>query len=303
MSFIITGANSGLGLEAAVQLAKLEDTVHVVITTRSQGKADEAVEKLVAATGRHKEFFSSLIIDMNDKDSCLMAAEAAPAKIQGVILNAGGWGSDTVLPTGVIEEFSMNVYGHAVFLEALLLKNKLSKNSRVVLAGSFAVLGSMAAPRPKVKDVGDIKEWASYMDGSGYKKYDQGVCYGYTKLIGTLYIAKLAREHPEISFYTVSPGACTGTNGHSGAKGCMKSFIPITLKLMQWLGKAHSVQDGAARFVAGVTGNDFPFPSGTFVGSIKGMTGEVGNQAERWDIFANHQAQDAATDALRSFME
>eukprot|EP01006_Ploeotia_vitrea_P062702 TRINITY_DN84258_c0_g1_i1.p1 TRINITY_DN84258_c0_g1~~TRINITY_DN84258_c0_g1_i1.p1 ORF type:complete len:315 (-),score=121.39 TRINITY_DN84258_c0_g1_i1:74-1018(-) len=307
MSIIITGANSGLGFETARQLAKLDADAGVrklIITARSQSKADGAIESLVEQTGRPRDFFSSLVIETNDLDMCRAAAEAAPADLKGVILNAGGWGSDEVLPTGVMHAFGQNVLGHAVLVEELLAKNKLPKGARVVFVGSFAARGSDAVglPRPVVKDVTDSKEWAGYMDGSGFEKYDQGTSYQYTKAIGALYMGKLAREHPDVLFFTVSPGACTDTNGHTNAKGFMRYVIPLSLKIMRWMGRAQSAADGSRRFVQAVTGRDFPFASGTFVGSKQGMIGELGDQAAHWDVFANEQAQDAATEALRVFI-
>jgi NAD(P)-dependent dehydrogenase (short-subunit alcohol dehydrogenase family) len=311
MSYIITGANSGLGFETAVQLAALKNidnadhkVEQVIITTRSQEKADKAIDKLVEKTQRPREFFSSLVFDTNDADACRAAAEAAPANVNGVVLNAGGWGTGQVLPTGVIHAFGMNVLGHAIFVEVLIDRNKLVQGGHVVFVGSFAALGTPFVPRPELKDVTDSKEWASYMDGTGYEKFDQGTCYGYTKLIGALYMGKLAHEYPQRRFYSVSPGACTNTNGVSAVNGIMKHIIPITLRIMSWFGKAHSVSDGARRLVRGVSGQDFAFENGAFVGSIKGMTGPVGDLAlTRWDVFANDQAQDAVTEALRSFMK
>jgi NAD(P)-dependent dehydrogenase (short-subunit alcohol dehydrogenase family) len=308
MSYIVTGANSGLGFVTAVQLATLENDAHikieqVIITTRSQEKADNAINELVEQTQRPREFFSSLVFDTNDADACRAAAEAAPDNVKGVVLNAGGWGTDEVLPTGVIHAFGMNVLGHAILVEELIAKNKLTQDGHVVFVGSFAALGtSLGVPRPEVKDVADSKEWASYMDGTGYDKFDQATCYGYTKLIGALYMGKLAREYPQRRFYAVSPGACTNTNGASSVNGFMKHMIPLTLRVMKWFGKAHTADDGARRFVRAVTGQDFPFENGAFVGSINGMTGPVGDVAAlHWDVFGNQQAQDAATEALRMF--
>lgn len=272
MSFVVTGANSGLGFEVARLLASEHgedtDVAKVIITTRSQAKADAAIERLIEATGRPRAFFSSLLFDVNDRMASEAAIEAAPAKVQGVLLNAGGWGTNEVLDSGMIDAFSKNMLGHAILVEGLLRTNKLKKNGRVVFAGSFAAVGTAAAiPRPDVKDPSDVKEWASYMDGSGYESFDQGTCYAYTKLIGSLYMSKLAREHPDRFFCTVSP------NGHSTANFAMRLIIPMSLKVMEWWGAAQSAEEGARRFGRGLAGKDFAFESGVFAGSKTGMVG------------------------------
>ena len=65
---LVTGANSGLGLEAAAQLADAGyDTV--IITARTEAKAQAAREELLARTG--KDVFETLRID-NDDLACFI---------------------------------------------------------------------------------------------------------------------------------------------------------------------------------------------------------------------------------------
>ena len=60
---LVTGANSGLGFEAARQLAELGYGT-VVLACRSRAKADAARAELVAATG--VDPFITLVVDVAD---------------------------------------------------------------------------------------------------------------------------------------------------------------------------------------------------------------------------------------------
>ena len=56
-------------------------------------------------------------------------------------------------------------------------------------------------------------ELATVIDGSYFagKKADFNLAFGQAKYIGALWMAYLARQHPDRRFITVSPGNTTGT--------------------------------------------------------------------------------------------
>jgi hypothetical protein len=56
-------------------------------------------------------------------------------------------------------------------------------------------------------------ELASVIDGSYFagKKTDPNLAFGQVKYIGALWMAYLARQHPDRRFITVSPGGTSGT--------------------------------------------------------------------------------------------
>ena len=90
---LVTGANSGLGFEAAAQLADAGFS-RVLITARTDAKAETARQDLEVRTGAH--VFEPVTLELNDLDSVYSAAERiidAGGHIDVLLLNAGVAGS------------------------------------------------------------------------------------------------------------------------------------------------------------------------------------------------------------------
>ena len=142
-SILITGANSGLGFEAARQFALREGVSRIVLACRNKARAQDALVQLESLTG--KKIFEILIVDVGDLESCRQAAENLNTKIDGIILNAGGGGGTDptkLTKDGVMFIFAINVLGH-VHLTDLLMKNgKLSRGGSVMYVASFAARGA-----------------------------------------------------------------------------------------------------------------------------------------------------------------
>ena len=130
--------------------------------------------------------------------------------------------------------------------------------------------GSLQAVRgvPKLRMKGptfvshSADELATVIDGSYFAgiKADFNLAFGQAKYIGALWMAYLARQHPDRRFVTVSPGNTTCTQGASD--------LPLPMRLaakyvMPTLGLAHKLDVGASkRLVDGVT--DPTLSSGVF---------------------------------------
>jgi len=71
---------------------------------------------------------------------------------------------------------------------------------------------------------------------------------------------------------------------------------------MELLGRAHSVDVGAKRYVD-VLLNSRDYKSGVWWGSKKGLTGELANQLEHWpEVIGNETAQDNPVTVVRKFL-
>src|ERR1700690_3478151 len=130
-------------------------------------------------------------------------------------MNAGGIGGKTPMDLtadGATYVFASNVLGHAVLLEALLAEDRLGEVA--VYAGSEAARGvpKMRMKRPSFVST-SADELATVIDGSYFadRKPDRNLAFGQAKYIGALWMAYLARKHPDRRFITVSPGNTTGT--------------------------------------------------------------------------------------------
>ena len=140
---LVTGATGGLGMETARQMGSQEDLgyTHVILSGRSQAKADAAV-RLVAETvpTRGEGFFSGVALDLNSPES----VQAAVADLAGrgqllhaLVFNAGYVPSERVLTDEDIEySMAATVIGHHRLLAGLLQANVLAPDCRIVFSGS-----------------------------------------------------------------------------------------------------------------------------------------------------------------------
>ncbi|MGJ8563333.1 MAG: SDR family NAD(P)-dependent oxidoreductase [Alphaproteobacteria bacterium] len=304
-TYLITGANSGLGFDAARQFALREGVSKVILACRNITRAEEALKKLEELTG--KEIFEILIVDVGDLKSCRQAAEKLDTKVDGVILNAGGGGGTEptkVTKDGVMFILGINVLGHVHFTDLIIENGKLSETGSVMYVASFAARGApeVRAAKPPIKE-GSIEEWTAVANGTKFDDRSSYTdIYGATKLMGALWTMSMARKHPKMRFMTIDPGMARGTSGTKS----MPFFQRLTMETAMWvmltLGRAHSVDVGANRYVDVMLNKD-DFTSGVWWGSKNGLTGKLANQVEHWpEIIGNDSAQDNANAVIHDFL-
>lgn len=302
-SVLITGANAGLGREAARQLALEKGIEKIYLGCRNMEKARAAKVALEAETGR--QIFEIILMDVSDPGSVRKAVAGMAAPVDAVVLNAGGTGGRTpnaLTGDGVTHIFAANILGHVVLVEELLERQLVT--STILFAGSEAARGipKMGIARP---DMETSSEAEFRMIANGQKfgpKADPLFVYSYIKLAGTHWMASMARQHPHIRFVTMSPGGTAGTNGMDDLPFLKKVFFKyIGGTLMPLLGMMHSVEKGAKRYVDGLLNPRFE--SGHFYASRAGYpTGPVVDQATLDGDLANQSFQDNASRALRGFI-
>ena len=120
-SVLITGANAGLGREAARQLAVQKGISKVYLACRNSTKAEAAKAALENETGR--KIFEIVLMDVTDPASVRAAVAELSTPIDAVILNAGGTGGrhpNSLTSDGVTNIFATNVLGHVALVDALL---------------------------------------------------------------------------------------------------------------------------------------------------------------------------------------
>lgn len=304
---LITGANSGLGLDTARWLAKNHaDATEIILAVRSQAKGDGAIARLVELTGKPASLFSVLVVSVGDIADAKAAAGRVQGQLDGLVLNAGGMsgGVSTNETTGVLTMLHVNTLGHAAFLEELIRQQKLTANAHVVFSGSFAARGMSAMgltfPEYPAATADAVN---SLMTGEAISKpLEPEPVYGYAKSIMALYASAMARRHPELSIFTVSPGCTTGTQGSRHAP----FYIQVVLKVvgplvLMPLGMMHALEVGTIRYVEPLLGTRFA--SGLFLGSPKdAMSGELQDQAALYPIFGEEAYQEAAYEAVHRYI-
>lgn len=302
---LITGANSGLGFEAARQFALRDDVSKITLACRNKSRAEKALQELEFLTG--KKIFDILIVDVGDLDSCRNAVETLNGKVDGVILNAGGGGGTEptkLTQDGVMHIFGINVLGHVLFTDLMIESRKISETGTVIYVASFAARGApeLRAPKPPISQ-GSVDEWTSVINGTKFDDTSSYTdIYGATKLMGALWSLSMARKHPKLRFMTIDPGMARGTSGTKSLPVLQRITMESAMWVMEKLGRAHSVDVGAKRYVDVMLNKD-DFTSDVWWGSKKGLTGELADQEEHWpDIIGNEMAQDNANIAIRKFL-
>ncbi len=135
---LITGANRGIGLETARQLARRE--FHVVMAARDESKGQHAAE-VIQAEGRKATF---LALDVSSSDSIRTAARqfAAIADHLDVLINNAGIYPDqgmnilTVLRDRLVQTFQTNTFGPLEVTQAFLPSLRRAHAARVINVSS-----------------------------------------------------------------------------------------------------------------------------------------------------------------------
>lgn len=306
---LITGASAGLGEECARQLACQRTTIQrIILGCRSEERARAAKNRLEARTGR--KVFEIVIIDLTHPDSVKRAVNqlnTAGGPIDGLVLNAGGKGGKehtTGTEFGVPLMVAANVTGHVLLVDLLLQQGKLSDSATVIYSGSEAARGSplFGIPKPVIKK-GTVEEFTALCDGTYYGKDNTSfeVMYGRTKLLGSLWMAYMARQHQSMRFVTMSPGATTGTNFLSDFSASKKFLAKTLMPMLMFFGVMHSLDKGAKRYVDALT-EEALYSSGIFYGSRSGGTGKVVDQVKFMPQLHNETCQENANTAIHKFV-
>ena len=301
---LITGANGGLGKEVARQLALAGDFKKIYLGCRNPPRAQAAQRDLESTTGR--SIFEIVHLDVSDPRSVTAAIPSIEGPLDALIMNAGGSGGPTPMTLtadGVTQLFASNVLGHVALLESLLSAGRISGVAELV--GSEAAVGvpKLRIPRPTFAS-SSADEFAAVIDGTFFAgaKVNAGLAYGQVKYLGALWIAALARKHPELRLITMSPGNTAGTDVNrdlpAPARLLVRHVLPRVAPILK-LG--HGLDIGARRLTDGIT--DRSLTNGAFYASAANqLTGPVVDQATINPDLRDPAIQDHADDAIHRFL-
>lgn len=159
---VVTGANSGLGLESVKALAGAG--AHVVMAARNQDKAAAARDRIVAA---HPNASLEIVeLDLGSFESTKMAAARIAAnhpRVDILINNAGLMAMpERRTADGYEMQFGVNHLGHWLFTAGLLEPMLAADAARVVTVTSTAHLTGKPVDPENVNMEGDYSAWGAY---------------------------------------------------------------------------------------------------------------------------------------------
>lgn len=162
-TYLVTGANAGIGYATATDLTRRGGRVH--IACRSQSKGEAAVAAIAAATGSDQVSF--LPLDLADLASVRRCAEAVLAlgkPLHVLVNNAGVAGQRGRTTDGFELQFGVNHLGHFALTQALLPLLCQSAPARIVNVASEAHYGAkgidFGALRNRTKSITGLPEYA-----------------------------------------------------------------------------------------------------------------------------------------------
>ena len=192
-TFLVTGANTGIGRATAQELARRGGRVYVAARSREKGEA--AVASIKAAAGSDSVFF--LALDLADLESVRAGADSFLARgepLHVLVNNAGVAAARKLTRQGFELMFGVNHLGHFALTSALLDRLVASAPARVVTVAS------------------DAHYQARGIDWEAVQRPARGITglgdYAVSKLCNVLFSQELARRAAGtgVTSYALHPG-------------------------------------------------------------------------------------------------
>jgi WW domain-containing oxidoreductase len=206
-TILVTGCNSGLGLETMRVLAARG--AHVIGAARTEAKANEAAATVTGKT-------TGVACELSDPASVRACVEAVKqmAPLDAIVANAGIMALPKLNQSHGYElQFFTNHIGHFILVTGLL--DRLTEDSRVVMLSSAA---HQMAP------VGGIQ----FDNLSGEREYKGWVAYGQSKIANLLFAKELSRRFAGTrkTANAIHPGViATNLGRHLGMSSLVASAV------------------------------------------------------------------------------
>lgn len=206
--YIVTGANSGVGLETTRQLVK--QRAHVVMACRRVDAGEAEAASFADLKGSH-EVIRCDLADLQSVRDFVEAFKSRHARLDGLMCNAGAviMGDEAKRTKDGLEmTMAASVYGHFLMTELLLDVLKSSAPSRVGIVSSVVHANS---PKKRYDLDFDDLNW----EARTYSAFD---AYGEAKLAAVLYALELGERLSGTGVTTASihPGWARSNFGSGG---------------------------------------------------------------------------------------
>lgn len=192
-TFIVTGANTGIGKITARELAK--EGARVILACRSKEKTERVLEEIRRdVPDAQVEYIHLDLGDLSSVRACAKELLDRKIPIHGLINNAGLAGQRGQTRDGFEVQFGTNHLGHYLFTRLLL--------DRIVESGPARIVNVASASHYQAKGI----------DWDALQKPTRTVTamheYSISKLSNVLFTKELARrlEGTQVTTYAVHPG-------------------------------------------------------------------------------------------------
>jgi NAD(P)-dependent dehydrogenase (short-subunit alcohol dehydrogenase family) len=224
---IVTGSNTGLGLEVARQLLDL-GLSKLIIAARNLSKAEAAQKELEArSTGNSNPCQVEVWeLDLSSYDSITAFVERTRSlgRLDIAVLNAAVFKIiETFNPsTGFEEDVQVNYLSNALLMALLLpvLKERAGTHpARMVLVSSDTAGWAQFTERTSRPILAAFKQKS--------QSWSMSESYGTSKLLGQFFLSELAQRVPAsaVTVDAVNPGFCYGSELQRDGKGTVAGFI------------------------------------------------------------------------------
>ena len=256
MTYIVTGANSGVGLETTRQLIKQGG--HVVMACRRVDAAEQEAKSFQGLKGSHDVIRCDLA-DLQSIRDFVQAFLEKYDRLDGLSCNAGMvnmGGQPQYTKDGLETTIGISYFGHFLLTELLLDILQKSTPSRMLILSSVVHAGG-PKNRPKV-----------HLEDLNYRnrKFNNFAAYGEAKVACVLYAMELANrlKGTGVTTASVHPGWARSNFGSGGGfvmRTMMKMMQPIIYNLTSW---TDSSEESAQTSLHVLLSDDAPNHSGAY---------------------------------------
>ena len=285
--YIVTGANSGVGLETTRQL--VSQGAHVVMACRRPEAGREAALSMTGLRGTF-EVMRMDLAGLGSVRNFVTAFRDKHDRLDGLVCNAGMVNMSGKLEhtkDGLETTMAISYFGHFLLTELLLDMLKKSAPSRMVILSSVVHAGS-PKNRPKV-----------HLEDLHFERrpFNNFAAYGEAKVAAVLYAKELAErlEGSGVTTASVHPGWARSNFG-GGGNFMMKAAMFLMRPFVNAFGMTDSNEESAQTSLHALLSDDAARHSGAYFSQSSALYRDPGCQQGGWPMESpNPYAKDMVT--------
>ncbi len=274
--YIVTGANSGVGLETTRQIVKQGG--HVVMACRRPHAGEEATQSFTGLKGSY-EVMKLDLADLQSVRDFVANFLNKHDRLDGLDCNAGMVAhgrTPQYTKDGFEISWAASYFGHFLLTELLLDILKQSAPSRIVIVSSVVHAGN-PRNRPNV-----------HVNDLNYKNrpYNNFAAYGEVKVASVLYAKELAErlKGTGVSAFSVHPGCWARSNFGSGASFPMNLILGLMGPISNLMGMSDSNEESAQTSLHCLLSDDAPNHSGAYFSQSSILYRDPGTRDGGWPM-------------------